>query len=394
MVRRPVLVRRLQAGTAPRAVPAFPRRTGAPASHWCAGLQAGTAFPLWYIANTVPFRDIVGHRGVTTRIARAIARDTFPPSVILTGPEGVGKRLAAMATAEATNCAEPRTDDAGFAIDACGACSVCRRIGRAVFPDVVVVEPPDSASGAITIDQVRDVVEQVAYRPFEGRRRVVVIDEADLMAAQAQNALLKTLEEPPSASQFILVTARPDVLLDTVRSRCPRLRFGLLADDEIAGVLIDRHNIEPRLARASAASSGGSLGRALRSAAGELAVSRDAAVGLLESVAAARDTRGRLEGAKAFSAGSGARRAPAAARAEVRRRLRALATLLRDIEAVAAGADAPLANTDLQPQLRALTTAYGGKRGLRSFRAVDEGIDALDRNVSPKTVADWVACHL
>ena len=342
----------------------------------------------------MPFRDIVGHRGVATRIARAIARDTLPPSIILTGPDGVGKRLAALAIAEAMCCAEPRTDDAGFAIDACGACSACRRIGRGVFPDVVVVEPPDSASGTIAIDQIREVVEQAGYRPFEARRRVIVIDEADLIATQAQNALLKTLEEPPSASQFVLVTARPDMLLDTVRSRCPQLRFGLLADDDIARVLIDRHDIDPRLARASAASSGGSLGRALRSAVGELAVSRDAAVGLLESVAAARDNRARLDGAKAFSARSGARRAPAADRAELRRRLRALATLLRDIEAVAAGADAALANADLAQQLQALTPAYGGKRGLRSFRAVDEGIDALDRNVSPKTVADWVACHL
>ena len=341
----------------------------------------------------MPFRDVAGHRGVTTRIARAVARDTFPPSVLLSGPEGVGKRLAAVAIAEAVNCLEPRTGDDDFAVDACGACAVCRRIGRGIFPDVVV-EPPDSASGAITVDQVREVVGQAAFRPFEARRRIVVIDDADAMAPQAQNALLKTLEEPPESSQFILVAERPGLLLDTVRSRCPQLRFGLLTVPVIVDLLTSRHGIEPRLARASAASAGGSVGRALRSASGELAASRDLAIRLLESVASARDVPGRLEGAKAFTARSGSRRAPSADRAEVRRRLRLLATLLRDAEVAAAEADAPLANADLDDRVATLSKTYGGRRGLRAFRAVNEAIDALDRNVSPKTVADWVACRL
>ena len=70
--------------------------------------------------------------------------------------------------------------------------------------------------GSIKIDQVRDVIDRAGYRPFEGRRRVVIIDEADALVPQAQNALLKTLEEPPSASVFMLVTSRPDALLPTV----------------------------------------------------------------------------------------------------------------------------------------------------------------------------------
>jgi len=88
---------------------------------------------------------------------------------------------------------------------------------------VLVVEPGDN--GAIKIDQVRDVIDRAGYKPFEGRRRVVIIDQADTMAAGAQNALLKILEEPPPSSVFILVTSRPDMLLATVQSRCPRLRF-------------------------------------------------------------------------------------------------------------------------------------------------------------------------
>ena len=105
-------------------------------------------------------------------------------------------------------------------------------------PTSCSIEPGET--GAIKVDQVRDAIERSAYRPFEGRRRVVIIDDADAVLVEAQNALLKTLEEPPSASMFVLVTSRPDVLLPTVRSRCQRLRFGRLAPADVADVLIRR----------------------------------------------------------------------------------------------------------------------------------------------------------
>jgi hypothetical protein len=100
-------------------------------------------------------------------------------------------------------CAGPE-----FEIDACGECASCRRIARGVHQDVLIVEPGDS--GSIKIEQVRDVIDRAGYRPFEGRRRAVIIDEADAMVPAAQNALLKTLEEPPSASVLILVSSMPD----------------------------------------------------------------------------------------------------------------------------------------------------------------------------------------
>ncbi len=121
---------------------------------------------------------------------------------------------------------------------------------------------------------------------------------------------------------------------------------------------------------------------------------RDAAVRLLRSVSTARDARGRLAGAKDFAAGKGSKRAPAADRHEVRERLRAVASLLRDMAAVSAGAGVQLANADIDGAVRELAAAWGGARGPRAFAAVAEAVDALDRNVSPKVVADRVACRL
>ena len=137
----------------------------------------------------------------------------------------------------------PPLEPGGQAVDACGVCASCKRIARGVHADVLQVGPGDT--GAIKVDQVREAIERTAYRPFEGRRRVVIIDEADALMIGAQDALLKTLEEPPPASVFVLVTSRPDVLLPTVRSRCHRLRFGRLAPAEVAAVLM----CEPRLQR-------------------------------------------------------------------------------------------------------------------------------------------------
>ena len=342
------------------------------------------------------FRDIAGHRALVQLISRAVDRASLPPSLLFAGPEGVGKRLAATALAQALNCTDPlRGSGPALPLDACGRCAACTRIARGVHPDVLAVEAGDG--GAITIDEVRRAVGQARYRPFEGRRRVIVIDAADQLVPQSQNALLKTLEEPPDASQFVLVTARPDTLLATVRSRCQRLSFGQLGTAEVADVLLRDHDCDEPTARASAASAGGSVGRALLLASGELAAARAAALALLQAVAGASDTKSRLDGAKALLAGKSGGKASAGGgqRQELTRRLRVLASMLRDVTLLASGADrAALANADLGDRLEPLARTVAARRGVRAFAAVGEALAATTQNAGPKVVADWVACRL
>src|SRR5688500_7608576 len=191
------------------------------------------------------FASIAGHQRLVALLARAIARDTLPPSLLFAGASGIGKRKLAIAIAQAVNCLAPRLAAAAdrkpgaLELDACGECASCRRIARGVHGDVILLEPGDT--GSIKIEPVRDIIDRANYRPFEGRRRVVIVDEADALVDAAQNALLKTLEEPPPASVFILVSSMPDSLLATVRSRCRPLRFADLTAAEVATILMRDH---------------------------------------------------------------------------------------------------------------------------------------------------------
>jgi DNA polymerase-3 subunit delta' len=231
-------------------------------------------------------------------------------------------------------------------------------------------------------------VDRSGYRPFEGRRRVVIIDDADALVAQAQDAVLKTLEEPPSASVFVLVTDRPDVLMPTVLSRCQRLRFGPLAAADVADVLKRDRNMSDAEAHAAAAAADGSIGRAIDGSAEDAMEARDAAARLLKGAATSTDPRRRLDGAKALVGGG-------ADRDELSRRLLAMSSLLRDLGLLQARADIrTLANADLQADLQSLMRAYDGDRTLRAFATVDRALDALERNASPKIVADWLALNL
>ncbi len=340
----------------------------------------------------MPFRDVVGHVRLIDLLTRSVAGGTLPPSLLFAGPAGVGKHLTAVAVAQSLNCTNGSrrlTVPGSGSLDACGTCAACTRIARAVHPDVLFVSP--SENGNIKIEPVRDAIDRAQYRPFEGRRRVVIIDDADALITHAQNALLKTLEEPTPSSVFILVTARPDMLLPTVLSRCPQLRFRPLAVADIVSALMARGRSEAE-ARAVAATAGGSLGQALQMSADELVESRELAQRVLAQAAAQHDPARRVETAQQLIT-----KPPSGVteRDQLATHLRAMAVLLRDVEVLATGADdRALANADVRPALEKLTNAYRGARGTRAFAAIDRALFALERNAGVKLVADWLVLQL
>jgi DNA polymerase-3 subunit delta' len=338
----------------------------------------------------VPFGAIVGHHRLRSLLSRAIARGTLPPALLLAGPAGIGKRRVAIAIAEAINCLRPQ-ESAELPRDACGECPACRRIQRGVHPDVIVIAPGDM--GSIKIEQVRDVIDRAEYRPFEGRRRVVIIDEADALVPHAQNALLKTLEEPPSASIFLLVSSIPDALLPTVRSRCPRLRFAALSPAEVTEVLTRDHGYSEASARAVAADAEGSVSRALHAESADLVDAREGAQRLLDQAAQSPDPVRRLDAAREVTA---KKSTPAGERDQFAACLRVLGSLLRDIGILSAGGDRRLiGNADLEPQLTSLARSFDSRRSAKAYAAVDEALVALEqRNASPKIVANWLVLQL
>lgn len=201
----------------------------------------------------MPFKDIFGHDKEIEILRKALLRGRLAHSFIFIGPEGVGKRTTALALAKALNCLKI---DGDF----CGGCSVCRQIDSLSHPNVMMVEPVD---GIVGIDTVRGLQDRLYYKA-SGGKKVGIIDGAEMMNREASNALLKTLEEPPSDSVIILITCEGSFLLPTVLSRCQRVNFRPLGKEVIARVIMERLGVTEERAGLLSTFSGGSLGRALR----------------------------------------------------------------------------------------------------------------------------------
>jgi DNA polymerase-3 subunit delta' len=155
----------------------------------------------------------------------ALAKDRLPHGFLFLGREGSGQVETALELAKTLFCADPTGHDA------CGVCIHCRQIAARTHPDLVMLRP-EGDSATIKIEAVRDLIAKANLRPFQARCKVFVIQQAECMNDVAQNALLKTLEEPQGKAYFILITAHPDMLLETIRSRTQTLNFRPLETEE------------------------------------------------------------------------------------------------------------------------------------------------------------------
>ena len=328
----------------------------------------------------MPFRDVVGHARQLSLLARAVQRRSVPPTLLFAGPSGVGKWRVALALAQGVNC-QALADG-----DACGTCRSCDRIGRDLHVDVITLAPDDT--GAIKIDPVREVLSRCGFRPFEGQRRVVAIRDADALNESAQNALLKSLEEPPPATMFVLTSAAPDALLRTVRSRTMRLAFGRLTTDDVVRILTRDHGWTPDAARRAALLADGSAGAALALGSADLTTARAKATRLL-AAAALRDVGARLAVARDLIG------KPELSRQELAAVLRVASSLTRDLAVVHAGADRrTLANGDAADTVDRLAAQLSAAAARKAFATIDRGLSALERNAGTKVVAEWVAVEL
>ena len=205
------------------------------------------------------FNNIIGHEQQKNLLRRAAKEGLVSHAYLFSGPDGVGKKLMALEFAKTLNCA---SGEDSTAIEQCE-CGSCRKVERGIHPDVVLVEYQGVSD--IKVDQIREGVEEKLFlKPFEGAHKIVIVDESERMNRSAQNAFLKTLEEPPPNSVIILLTSRPQALLPTIRSRCQIVGFSSLSIDSISRILEKESDLSGEDMELSSRLSSGSPGLALR----------------------------------------------------------------------------------------------------------------------------------
>src|SRR5438270_5686853 len=218
------------------------------------------------------WEDVSGQERPVRLLRGALERGRVHHAYLLAGPEGVGKELLARTFAQAANC---EVDD--VCARPCGSCQSCRGIERGNFPDVSFLMPQTELlarglvsradlegipSKEIRVDDVRALARRLSFAALRGRRKIAIVTPADAMNERAQNTLLKTLEEPPAGTTFLLVSANPDALLPTIRSRCARVQLGPVPLELIVARLL-RDGVPEAAARERAARAQGSFSRAL-----------------------------------------------------------------------------------------------------------------------------------
>ncbi len=206
------------------------------------------------------FKDVVGHEQVVLHMQNAIRQKKVSHAYLLCGEAGSGKRLLAEAFAKTILCEEG-------GISACGKCKSCRQTESGNNPDFRIVVREKATLG---VKEIREqVTSDALIKPYSSEHKIYLIDEAEKMTEEAQNALLKTIEEPPEYAVFLLLVSRRELLLQTILSRCILLPLYPVAVGKIKQFLMERKGIPDYLAESAAAFSEGLVGRAVQYAESE-----------------------------------------------------------------------------------------------------------------------------
>ncbi len=310
------------------------------------------------------FQQIWGQEQVVQYLRAGLAKERLAPSLILHGPEGVGKTFLALLLARNLICARGSGQ-------ACRDCSGCRKIDppRSHHPDLRRIHP---TGREIRIQQIRDLVREIQVRPLEGRRKIFLIEPADRMTTEASNALLKTLEEPPSRGAILLITPNYHSLLPTVRSRCQALRLQPLAADLVARFLITVQNLPEGDAELIASITEGRIARAATFDFPRFHKRRERLLILLA------DLQGRRYGSTVLHNAE----QMANSVEELGEDLDTLLLLFRDIaRLVYSPGEAPIANRDLREALLKLAERFS-HRAYQVVERIEETRRDLQKNVN------------
>ncbi len=206
---------------------------------------------------------IIGHQQIVGQLQRTVASDRIAGAYLFVGPTGIGKETVARYFAQLIFCQQdtqlgsPPVTGKG---QVCGTCLACRKVDSGNHPDLQFIRPDGSL---LRIGQIRELQKQIIYEPFEASRKVYILTDVERMNAEAENCLLKTLEEPPAASVLILLTSNIEALLPTTRSRCQILQFHPMPTRELAEFLTEKFSVAPEQAITLAIAAGGAIGKAI-----------------------------------------------------------------------------------------------------------------------------------
>lgn len=200
------------------------------------------------------FNSIIGQSVLIGSLKRAVQQDMVANGYIFCGPKGSGKRLAAAVFARALNCRSQEHNRP------CGDCTSCRKFDSGNHPNLEIIKP---SGASIKIKQIREVISHVAKKPYESGYKVVIIEEADKMTQDAQDAFLKTLEEPPANTIFILLVQNHNSLLSTVVSRCQVFYMRKVPTQQIESYLTENYKYDRDQIVFAAVSANGIIGRAI-----------------------------------------------------------------------------------------------------------------------------------